>query len=240
MTDTPARLVVIGVDGSAESQAALRWVADEARPTLDAVRVVHAQTGRGWAAELAAEMIVESGVSTLRHLNPRLAVEGVAFAGEPVGLLVEWSARAALVVVGGVSRALWDERRGGRRIGLAVAAKARCPVVVVPDGAALPSRRLPIAVLTMDGDSSDAVLCAAFRSAAARGCGLVATSVWDLGTAGHPADRAQVATWQIEAQQAFDRALLRWQDDFPSVPVVSRLRHRRRTRTHCTAPGSQH
>jgi nucleotide-binding universal stress UspA family protein len=64
------RTIVVGVDGSAESRAAIEWVAAEARAGVDAVHVVHA------AAMRAGRTLVDSAVLALRRANPGLAVEG--------------------------------------------------------------------------------------------------------------------------------------------------------------------
>jgi universal stress protein family protein len=206
------RTIVVGVDGSAESRAAVAWVAAEARPGVDVVHVVHA------AAMRAGRTHVVTAVLALRRTNPGLAVEASLVVGAVVEVLGDFTRVADLVVVGAVSRSAWSARDGGGRVGREIAVRAHCPLVVVPEGGNA-SSDLPVGILVPEPDMPDAALRCAFAMAAARRQALLVTCVWALGTAWHPEERSEIGTWQIERQQ-----LAYWREEFPAVPVMVQLR----------------
>lgn len=142
--------VVVGVDGSAGSAAALRWAADDALRRGTALVVAHAWDlpieleARGSALDLAdtrrqvaasaASFVAEHVAEVLGDLDTLdLDVEAIAVEGDPVQRLWRTAEDAALLVVG--SRGL-----GGFRglilgsVSRASASGAPCPVAVVPSG----------------------------------------------------------------------------------------------------------
>jgi nucleotide-binding universal stress UspA family protein len=137
--------IVVGVDGSEHSKAALRWAVDEAASRGDSVRAVHVWqvypalypgttiTARDFDDVRAqAGSFVEEFVAETIPEHPGVEIEAVALEGESVApALVDASAAAELLVVG--SRGL-----GGFR-GLLLGSvsqqcvhHATCPVVVLP------------------------------------------------------------------------------------------------------------
>lgn len=129
------RRIVVGVDGSRTSGAALRWATEEARAwsaELVLLHVVAHPTARLWReqGEHTGEQVME--------LAQRIRDQGVSAAahvvtGDPAGALLARSANADLLVVGGQGL---DNHRGLLLGGVAqeCARRARCPVVVVPAG----------------------------------------------------------------------------------------------------------
>jgi nucleotide-binding universal stress UspA family protein len=143
--------VVVGVDGSELSVAALRWAADEARLRGATLVAVHAWTfvppaavGEPGVIPTAAVTLMDdldmqrTGASAL--LDQALAdvpadvtVERLAGEGSPAEVLVSASEGADLVVVG-------SRGRGGLKSALLgsvsqhVASHAACPVVIVRYG----------------------------------------------------------------------------------------------------------
>jgi nucleotide-binding universal stress UspA family protein len=132
--------IVVGVDGSAASLAALRWAAAEARLRDARLNVVHAWdrhppreaiSADDWAiAADAAEGLADAIVARALGEAPDVEVETTAVFGPAGPVLTDASDAADLLVVG--SRGL-----GGFRglllgsVGHHVAQHARCPVVVV-------------------------------------------------------------------------------------------------------------
>lgn len=139
------RTIVVGVDGSDGSRAALRWAAHEAR--LDGARIVaiHAWTypvsGALPYADLqtmahdelrdAAEQTLKEAVAEALSGNDSLEVEERLVHGHAADQLVQATAAGDLLVVG-------TRGRGGFA-GLLLGSTsqqcvqhARCPVVVVP------------------------------------------------------------------------------------------------------------
>lgn len=121
--------IVVGVDGSAASAAALRWAVAEA-----ALRGVHVQAWHAWhvaydgtgvppddlAAESDAREALDRVVDAVDTRGTK--VERVLVRGVAASALIDAGRRAAMVVVGG--------RLGG--VAAQVLAHAPCPVVVVP------------------------------------------------------------------------------------------------------------
>lgn len=139
--------IVVGLDGSAGSLAALHWAAAEARAhgaTLCVLAAWHPSAVSSLPAWGVAEPAEAALAELLDGLHETLAAEGVVdgdgltvepvvVEGHPAGALIEAAATADLVAVG---------RRGhggfsGMLLGSVsqhVAAHAGCPVVVVPPG----------------------------------------------------------------------------------------------------------
>jgi nucleotide-binding universal stress UspA family protein len=138
------QVVVVGVDGSPESVAALVWAGRYAAATGARVRAVHAwhyPTAAGFPPQgKAPESVTAEVEQRMRadvsnaifdaHTDPSLQVETVIAYGHPVEALVNESANADLLVVG--------HRGHGKFAGLHIGSvaihcvtHATCPVVVV-------------------------------------------------------------------------------------------------------------
>jgi nucleotide-binding universal stress UspA family protein len=139
--------IVVGVDGTPESQHALRWAVDAARARPGSlVEVVHA-----WAypepcrratsylphdvAEQDAAAVVGRSLRQLRAetaddvpIDPRLVED------EPVAALLERAVGAALVVVGRTQRSRLGRFLRRRSVAGDVTERAPCPVTVVMPG----------------------------------------------------------------------------------------------------------
>ena len=143
MSGPPSRLVVVGVDGSRESEAALRFAADEAKLRGALLRIVCAwePSAPGYlgeaftpttdafdSAEHHAEDVLRHALEQLRAES--LEVEAVAEEGGPPAVLLEQAADAELLVVGsrGLGTAKWLMLGS---VSHDLAQHARCPVVIV-------------------------------------------------------------------------------------------------------------
>ena len=147
---TPTRLVgapvTVGFDESAASVAAVQWAATEAArfgseltvlsaceppvPTpVDAGMVL--PTTELWSVSRAA---AGRGVEVARTCNPDGVIAGLGVVGGPAGELVARSSETGLVVVGRNRRSALQAAVLGS-VSFAVAMHARCPVVVVGEGA---------------------------------------------------------------------------------------------------------
>ena len=138
-----SRPVVVGVDGSRESEAALRFAADEAalrgvllRTVCAWVPSASAYVGEAFAptpdafeaAEVRAEAVLGAALRQLQ--GEQLEVEAVAEQGGPAGVLLDQAADAALLVIG--SRGLGAAKRlllGS--VSHQLAHQASCPIVIV-------------------------------------------------------------------------------------------------------------
>lgn len=151
--------VVAGYDGSAESEAAVRWAAAVAHRRGVSLRVVTAtgvnpsspaayRVGVDFGAHRARRM-AEDGVQIAREAAPA-QVEAMGIEQGAVSALVEQSAAAQLIVLGHRGRG----RLRGALLGssaFSVAMHAHCPVAVVRGALRpLPSPEFPI-VAAVDG-----------------------------------------------------------------------------------------
>lgn len=143
-----ARGIVVGHDGSAQAEAAVRWAADRAVTTSSALSVLtawravgHRTSGaRGEASHRADEAAgaavrqrLDDVVSRLRREHPGLRVEGrVVEADRPRDALLSAAEHAALLVVGARGHGAFASALLGST-SHAVLHRASCPVVVVPD-----------------------------------------------------------------------------------------------------------
>lgn len=138
--------IVVGVDGSDNSQHALRWAIDRARRTGGRIRAVHAwhipysafgpgplgaPSIPGDTLEQYSEGLLDAALGTVEDEIGNVAVERVVVEGPAARVLLEEAAGADLLVVG--SRGTGGF--AGLLVGSAtdqVATHAPCPVVVVP------------------------------------------------------------------------------------------------------------
>jgi nucleotide-binding universal stress UspA family protein len=182
------RSVVVGVDGSESSLAAVDLAATEARLRGLPLRVVHAFMWPELGAPLGpspygppegglqndAERLLATAVERAGQAAPDLDVDSELVTGGAAAVLVEESRAAAMVVLG-------DRGLGGftgllvGSVAVQLAAHAHCPVAVVR-GRPEPSG--PV-VLGVDGSpgAGPAVL-QAFEEASLRGAELVALHAW--------------------------------------------------------------
>jgi nucleotide-binding universal stress UspA family protein len=137
--------VVVGIDGSPGSEAALRFALEEARLRELSLRIVcaweapaTAYVGEAFAptadifleAEHDAEVVLRT---TLQRLAPDAAVraEAVSVEGHPATVLVEQARDAVLLVVGSRGRGAATSLLLGS-VSKSVAHHAPCPLVIVP------------------------------------------------------------------------------------------------------------
>lgn len=183
-----AGLVVVGVDGSASSLAAVEAAAREARRRGAGLRVVHAFIWPAMHVPLGpsplgppegglrstAERLVAEAVARASTVAPGVEVGGAVMTGEPLTVLERQSRAAELVVVG--------SRGMGGFVGLLVgstavhlAAHGACPVLVVREGGD-PSG--PVVLGVAGSPAGDPAVDFAFAEADLRGTGLVALHAW--------------------------------------------------------------
>ena len=133
--------VVVGVDGSAPSRAALRWALDQARLTgvrLRAVIAWEVPAYTGWGSMAyedfgaAAGKLLSEAVHDVFGLDPPTDVEVVetALPGHPAQVLIDQSAHAGLLVVGSRGHGGFAGTVLGS-VSQLCAQHAHCPVVVV-------------------------------------------------------------------------------------------------------------
>jgi nucleotide-binding universal stress UspA family protein len=175
--------IIVGIDGSPESEHALRWAAAEAAHRDGELLVLHiydwhmigtpAPIGVPFVVDAKgdAEAILAKAVATAREVAPTIAVRGEALLGAAAPTLVAASANGATIVVGNRGRGGFASLVLGS-VSQQVALHAHGPVVVVrgrPD----PDHG-PIVVGVDGSEASQQTLRIAFEAAAAQGAGVFA------------------------------------------------------------------
>lgn len=144
---TPEPLVVVGVDGSDGSSAALRWAAAEARlrgATLMVVQAWHIPSigygtyaavptdgFEGWGKQAAADL--DEQVSKVLGPEPEVTVVKEVVEGPAARVILDAADRAELVVVGSRGRGGFSGLLLGS-VSAHVAHHAHCPVTIVHAG----------------------------------------------------------------------------------------------------------
>lgn len=178
------RAIVVGVDGSVESNAALDWAADEARLRGLPLEVVHA-TGidrlvaatvlvpePGWHT---GDDITDAALVQVHTTHPGLRVTGRATTGSAAHDLIDASEDADTVVVGAHGRGGVVGLLGS--VSLQVAMHSLVPVVVVRPH----SRSAGPVVVGVDGSTSArAAVAFGFEQAEARKVPLVVVAAWHV------------------------------------------------------------
>ncbi len=141
--------IVVGFDGSACAEEALRYAVDEAaRRGLGVRAVVAHEPPDAWMADYGMPLLADDGslrravqdsararVDELRGgmgaAEQAVPVEVLAVSGSAAHVLVQEAENAALLVVGHRGRGGLRSRLLGS-VGLAVVLRAPCPVTVVP------------------------------------------------------------------------------------------------------------
>ncbi|MFD8234807.1 universal stress protein [Streptomyces sp. NPDC059696] len=182
--------LVVGVDGSDGSILAVDWAVDEAARHGLPLRLVHGSLWERYEGALPsltvqrpservmAQHIVASAEERVRRLNPDLKVSAEAVAAEAVSALLSEGDNASALVTGSRGRGELTGALLGS-VGLAVAARAYCPVVVVRgDKAGLGGTHGRVLLAAGDPDTSHEAVRFAFREAEARGCVLDVVRAW--------------------------------------------------------------
>jgi nucleotide-binding universal stress UspA family protein len=240
------RPVVVGVDSSDRARVAALWATAEASLRGVDLHLVHSSpptsTGswevpspRGTAAP-AAQWLLHDVARTCERAARTLTVHTHLEPAPAVTALVQWSAKAQLVVVGYRGASEFTGLMVGS-VGTAVAERAQCPLVVVRSADnAVPAHSGPI-VLGLTGSPDDGTMIDfGFAYAERARCPLIAVRNWwteleddflaelfELGTEAE----GPLARLRDEVSHAVARA----QRNHPAVALTIRVVHARPTPT---------
>ncbi|GAT08106.1 universal stress protein [Mycolicibacterium novocastrense] len=230
--------IVVGVDGSAESDAAIGWATKEAVMREQPITLVHAippviTTWPGGlldasyleAQEVNARDVLEKAQKTVHTGagdSPAPKIEARVVNSSPPWALAEASRDAVMTVVG---------TRGLGAIGRAVVGSVSSgllhhghgPVAVVhAEYGRAADRSLPV-LLGVDGSpASEGATALAFEEASRRGVDLVALHAWsDVGV--FPALGMDWHRYEDQGHEILAERLAGWQEQYPDVPVHRRI-----------------
>jgi nucleotide-binding universal stress UspA family protein len=235
MSEIPRKFgVLVCVDGSAASDAAVAWGAREATMHRLPITLLHAvapvvvgwPVGRlytdmpGWQKD-NGQQVIDQALTTLSaslgESEPPEILTELVYSGV-VRALVDASTDAWMIVagsqgMGALSRLLLGSVTTG------LVHHARCPVAVIhSDEGGVPDSNAPV-LLGVDGSpASEAATAMAFEEAARRGVGLMALHVWS-DVAVFPVLGMDWRDREGQGQEVLAERLAGWQERYPDVRV---------------------
>lgn len=236
--------LVVAVDGSAESDAAVRWAAREAAlhgmpvtlmhvvaPDVVAWPVPFLQTGfSDWQRE-NARIVIDAAEETLRAGlgESEHAVNSEVAYAQVVQALVDASREAQLVVVGSRGRGRLGRAALGS-VSSGVLHHAHCPVAVVhADEAQAPDLISPVLVGIDGSPASEAATALAFDEASRRAVDLVVLHAWsDIATVADVG--MEWGEFEAEGHRVVAERLAGWHESYPDVTVLRHIVHGQPTR----------
>jgi nucleotide-binding universal stress UspA family protein len=228
--------IVVGVDGSPASDAAVHWAAREAMMRTAPMKLINVVAPTLVSSAMAPNHTITQGEELrARQIlkQARQIVEQQAGEKRPdihtqrqyagvVPTLVDASNDAQMVVVGSSRRAFGRGILGPVIAGLLH--HANCPVTVVPDPESTQHEIGDAPVLVgIDGSTaSESAAALAFDEASRRGVPLVALQAWsDVGVV--PILGMDWRTYRDEGAELLGERLAGWQERYPDVQVHRRL-----------------
>ena len=237
-TPMHGRGIVVGIDGSPASNAAVCWAAREAAMRHVRLTVVHLVNAM---VPTVPQLPVSAGVAVWQEEEGRQVLEravkiaeeavqaddGIEINSEmrcapPVPALVNMSDDADMVVVGSNGRGALARLLLGS-VSSSVVRTARCPVAVIRDEDPLMPHPMQAPVLVgIDGSpASELATAIAFDEASRRGVELIALHAWsDVQVLELPGFDWQAV--KAEAERSLAERLAGWQERYPDV-IVNRL-----------------
>nr|WP_106432386.1 universal stress protein [Streptomyces sp. LaPpAH-108] len=211
--------LVVGVDGSDSSLVAVDWAVDEAARHGLPLKLLYGSLweryegglpslgGERPSEQVLAEHIVGSAAERAERRDPDVKVTTGIVPREGADALVRAGDEASAVVTGARGRGPFTSMLLGS-VGLAVAARASCPVIVVRgDRAGLAGEHERILLGLGEADTGTRALEFAYREAETRGCGLDVVRAWrrpvhDRSGAGYEERAAALLAASVERPSA--------------------------------------
>ncbi|MGA5266932.1 universal stress protein [Streptomyces lydicamycinicus] len=229
------RPLVVGVDGSDASFLALDWAVDEAARHALPLRLVYASRWERYedtalglslkrpAGEVLADNIVGAAVERANLRNADVNVSTQVLGDDPESVLLRETDHVSAVIVGSRGRGAFTGLLLGS-VGLAVAGRAHCPVIVVRgDKAGLAGTHERVLLGVGDSAKGSEAVRFAFQEAAARGCALDAVRAWRCPaheSTDHPLLPGDPERYhEGRASAVLDEALEETAGEFPTVRV---------------------
>jgi nucleotide-binding universal stress UspA family protein len=226
--------IVVGVDGSSSSKAAVAWAARDAglrKLPLTLVLVLLPPASMTWPEvplppgfqhwqEADGRKVIRDATAIAHEASgpDTIEIDSEIVAGVPVASLADLSKDAQMVVVGRHGRGLLQHLLGSVSSGLTH--HARCPVAVIHDEEPLqPDAAFAPVVVGVDGSPvSESATALAFDEASRRGVELVAVHACvDWGGWGYPSmDWPAV---EPAGQELLAERLSGWQEHYPDVTI---------------------
>jgi len=240
MSQAPTKYgVIVAVDGSAESDAAISWAAREASMLHEHVTLIHVvqpvalswpvspeqTTFSEWQEDNARHVIDQSCDRLCAELDqphpPDYRTE--VLHAHPVDALADASKNARMIVVGSHGRGAFGRLLLGS-VSRGLVEHVHCPVAVIHSNeASTPINPMAPVLLGIDGSpASEAATAWAFDEASRRGVELIALHAWS-DIAVFPMLGMDWRTYQGQGEELLAERLAGWEDRYPDVRVNRRL-----------------
>ncbi len=232
--------ILVGVDGSAASDAAVRWATreailrDELITLLHVVAPVIASWPAGpmqanfakWQKESARDVIEQARKALCAEVGeaPPPMRTGVLYSrySHVVPTLIDASKQARMVVAGSRGMGAADPRPMGS-VSTGLVHHAHCPVAVIRGEEASAANQNAGILLGIDGSPvSEAATAWAFDEASRHGLPLVALHAW-TDVEGFPILEMDWRKYESQGEKALTERLVGWQERYPNVHVRPRL-----------------
>lgn len=209
--------IIVGIDGSRDSERALDWAATTASLTGRDLEIVHAldiptptgiyanaRVSPTSTAELQkfSQDLLDIASRRAAEVAPDVRIETRTQIGSPTNVLVDASGDAAAVVVGSRGLGAFESFIGS--VSIRVATRAGCPVFVIPDQGVDATPGGPIVVGVDDSDFSVAALRFALNEAVLRKTSVRAVTAYQLPMVTVPLDPGVITSFELDEH---DRAM---------------------------------
>jgi nucleotide-binding universal stress UspA family protein len=226
--------LIVGVDGSAASKAAVDWAARDASMRSVSLTLVHVASGLAgtwpqtpppigfgkWQQQRGRRIIDEavSIVEEATRATGPIRVKSEMYYSAVVPTLVDMSKEADMVVVGCRGQGAFGALLGSVSSGLIH--HAHCPVAVIHhDDRSTPHRAQAPVLVGVDGSKvSELATAIAFDEASRRQADLIALHAWsDSGVLDFPG--LDWSTMRVSEAEVLAERLAGWQERYPDVTV---------------------
>lgn len=229
------RGIVVAVDGSPASNAAVAWAASDAAMRNIPLTVVHAVATptATWPPvaypESLAVRLEDEGKKAIMHamkmaeeLMPadrKVAINRELVFSTPASALIKMSDEAEMIVMGTAGRGLLARSVLGS-VSSTVVRQANCPVAVIRDDGPPVAHDAPVLVGIDGSPASELATAIAFDEASRRGVDLVALHAWsDVAVIELELPELDWSAVEAAAQRGLAESLAGWQERYPEVTV---------------------
>lgn len=231
------RGVLVGVDGSAASKAAVQWAVRDAALHNRAITLVHvvvpvvhtaavspefafpAEYFR-WQEDTAAELLADAraAIEDSSDEAKSLTVHSVVLHGGAVATLVDLSKDSDMVVIGSRGQGAFSRALLGS-VSTGLIHHAHCPVAVIREDAPAVPADAPVLVGIDGSPASMSATEIAYDEASRRGVGLVALHAWRDITTVYELPGLDVEQLGEDARLALSERLSGFDERYPDVAV---------------------
>lgn len=226
--------ILVAVDGSAESDAAVAWATREAIMRQLPITLLHVveQIVVGWPVSQAFEDMPDWQKDNAQDVidQAHKTVSASAGESEPPDVNTEIAYASVVSTLVNSSKVAWMIVAGSQGLGAlgrlllgsvttSLVHHAHCPVAVIhSDHSETHDAGAPVLVGIDGSPGSDSATALAFEEASRRGVELVALHAWsDVGV--FPILRMDWRDRESRGQEVLDKRLAGWEDQFPNVRV---------------------